>query len=315
MDIDWDGDLGIFLRRDALAQGYDDRTLRMLVRRSELHRIRRGAFIPMSIWSLFDAAGRHRATARAVLRTAHPSAALTHVSSLLEHEAPTWHVDLSEVHLTRTDGLAGRREAGVVHHRGALLTKEVVTCHGVPVSPAGRACIELTTMAGVESSLVSTNWLLAQRVTTKEELAALVERFQFWPRSLRSDLVVRLADPRCAWPGEARLSHLLWREHLPRPAPQYEVYDERGNLAAVLDFALPEFGVFIEFDGLIKYQRMRREDETLDDVILREKRREELVCLLTGWICIRVTWEDLARPTLTARRIRAVLAGRAASRR
>ncbi|MDX6357269.1 MAG: hypothetical protein QOH37_323 [Nocardioidaceae bacterium] len=315
MDIDWDGDLGILLRRDALAQGYDDRTLRMLVRRGELHRIRRGAFIPTSTWNLFDAAGRHRATARAVLRTAHPSAVLTHVSSVLEHDAPTWSVDLSEVHLTRTDGLAGRREAGVVHHRGALPVAEVLTRHSIPLSPAGRACIELTTMASVESSLVSTNWLLAQGATTNEELATLVERFRFWPRSLRSDLVVRLADPRCAWPGEARLSHLMWREHLPKPAPQHEVYDEAGNLVAALDFALPDFGVFIEFDGLIKYQRLRREDETFDDVVLREKRREELVCLLTGWICIRITWEDLARPALTARRIRAVLAGRAASRR
>ena len=45
--------------------------------------------------------------------------------------------------------------------------------------------------------------------------------------------------------------------------------------------------------------------------LLREKRREEQICALTGWVCIRITWEDLARPRLLARRIRRLLASRA----
>jgi hypothetical protein len=312
MDIDWDSDLGIFLRRDALALGYDDRRLRGMLRAGALHRIRHGAYIPAETWAALDATGRHRAAARAVLRTAHPTAVLSHASSVLEHDAPTWDVDLSAVHLTRTDGAAGRREAGVVHHCGALHHDEVMTRHLLPVTSPGRALIELTTHASVEASLVSANWLLQQGVTSAAELDGHLQRFQRWPGSLTSDLVVRLSDPRNAWPGEARLSHLLWREHLPRPSPQYEVYDESGRLVAILDFALPGFGVFIEFDGMLKYTRLRREGETMEDVILREKRREELVCVLTGWVCIRVTWEDLGRPSLTARRIRAVLASRAA---
>ena len=68
--------------------------------------------------------------------------------------------------------------------------------------------------------------------------------------------------------------------------------------------------MFLEFDGRIKYERLRREGETLEDVILREKRREERICLQTGWVCIRITWEDLARPAVTARRIRAILQSR-----
>ena len=68
--------------------------------------------------------------------------------------------------------------------------------------------------------------------------------------------------------------------------------------------------MFLEFDGRIKYQRLRREGESIEDVILREKRREELICAKTGWVCIRITWEDLARPTTTSRRIRALLESR-----
>jgi hypothetical protein len=307
MDIDWDGDAGVFLRRDALAAGCDDKTLARMVRAGLLHRIRRGAYIDASVWAGLDAVGRHRMTARAVLRTAHPSAVLTHVSALVEQGVPVWNVDLGEIHLTRTDARSGRREAGVVHHRGALLPEEVLTCHGVQVSMPARAIIELSTMAGVESVLVSSNWLLHRGATTREELARVAKAFECWPGSLRSDLAVRLSDGRCAWPGEARTSYLIWRHHLPRPVPQYEVHDEGGNVVALLDFAFPEYGVFLEFDGAIKYERLRRRGETVEDVIRREKRREELVCLLTGWICIRVTWEDLARPQATAARIRRLL--------
>jgi hypothetical protein len=310
MGIDWDGDTGVFLRRDALADGCDDKTLSRLVRSGLLHRIRRGAYIDASVWSRLDAVGRHRITARAVLRTVHPSSVLTHVSALLELGAPVWNVDLSDIHLTRTDGRAGRREAGIAHHRGVLSDEEVLDRHSVRVSSPARAIIELSTMAGVESVLVSANWLLHENETAGDELARAARAFDCWPGSLHTDLAVRLPDARCAWPGEARTSYLLWRHHLPKPVPQYEVRDECGRLVAVLDFAFPGFGVFLEFDGDIKYERLRRPGETLQDVIRREKRREELVCMLTGWICIRITWEDLARPAATAARLRRVFESR-----
>lgn len=310
MTFDWTGDAGVFLRRDALALGYDDRTIRAMVARGLWHRIRRGAYVAAESWEKLDAVGRHRLTARAVLRTAHPSAVLTHISSALEHEAPSWGVDLSEVHLTRLDGRGGRREAGVVHHRGSLVPGDVVQRYGLPVSSPGRAVIEVTTMAGVEASLVTANWVLARTGTTPVELARLVEACRHWPDTLHTDLVVRLADPRCAWPGEARLSYLLWRAHVAGVVPQYEVRDEYGNLLAVLDFGLPHLGVFLEFDGSIKYDRLLGPGETLADVVLREKRREELVCRLLGWVCIRITWEDLDRPATTTRRIQSMLASR-----
>ena len=307
MDIDWAGSAGVFLTRHALAQGHDDKTISRMVRIGEWHRIRRGAFVAGAIWRAMDEIGRHRLTARAVLLTAHPTATLSHASSILEHEAPVWGVPLDEIHLTRTDGRPGRREAGVVHHHGHLDESDVRTINGIRATPPARAVIELSTMATVESCLVSANSLLAAGATTRAELESSLSVMTRWPGTLRSDLVVRLADPRCAWAGEARTSHLLWREHLPAPIPQYEVFDETGHLVAILDFAWPDRQAFCEFDGKIKYERLRRPGESLEDVILREKRRQEIVTLLTGWVCIRITWRDLERPAVTARRIRALL--------
>ena len=67
-----------------------------------------------------------------------------------------------------------------------------------------------------------------------------------------------------------------------------------------------EHGVFLEFDGRIKYQLYRRPGETLADYLMREKQREERICQETGWICIRIGWADLEQPSGDGRRIRAI---------
>jgi hypothetical protein len=91
------------------------------------------------------------------------------------------------------------------------------------------------------------------------------------------------------------------------PEPQVEIHDDRGRLLGIVDFAWRAHGVFLEFDGRIKYERLREPDETLEEFLMREKRREELICRQTGWVCIRITWADLARPEHLAWRINALL--------
>ena len=126
-------------------------------------------------------------------------------------------------------------------------------------------------------------------------------------------MVFRLADPRHESPGESRTAYFCWQMHLPKPEPQVEICDEDGVVVARLDFAWAEFGVFLEFDGKEKYMRFRREGETLDEFLMREKKREELICKLTGWTCIRIGWAELHQPELLARRIRAILDSRRTS--
>ncbi|MBA3781715.1 MAG: type IV toxin-antitoxin system AbiEi family antitoxin domain-containing protein [Nocardioides sp.] len=299
----------VFLRREAMAEGYSDRAIAAQVKSGEWHRVRRGAYCSGALWGSLSRADQHRVLARAVLRTAHPTSVLSHQSAAIEHGAPVWGVPLNQVHLTRTDGKAGRREAGLVHHRGALPQEHVVTLNGVPVTSATRVAVEVTTVASVESALVTVNGLLHAKATTQQAISALVNDFRFWPHSLAADLVMRLADHRIESPGESRFLYLCWNQHLPRPKPQVWVY-EAGRRVARLDFAWPEYGVFVEFDGREKYVRFRREGETLDQFLMREKKREERVCLLTGWVCIRISWADLSQPEVTARRIRRLLARR-----
>lgn len=300
----------VWLRRHALAEGYSDRRIAALVRTREWHRVRRGAYTSGALWRSLSPEDQHRVLCRAVLLTAHPCSVLSHVSAAVEWGADTWGFDLSEVHLTRTDGKCGRKEAGLVHHRGRLAEDAVVVLNGVRVTAAARSVAETCTITGVEPALVVANSLLHGGQVHPTEFGRHVELTQSWPRSLTTEIVQRLADDRLESVAESRAFHLFWKEGIPRPEPQVPIHDETGGLVGRVDFAWPQYGVFAEMDGRLKYAVHRREGETLEAFLLREKRREELICALTGWVCIRITWEDLSRPRLLARRIRRMLASR-----
>ena len=288
-----------------------DNQIARLVRAGILHRIRYGAYVPQQEWIDSSPEQRHRLLCRAVLRGADDATALTHVSSVVERGVPTWGLPLDVVHTTRTDAQRGARRArDWVQHRGSWGEAEVERLNGVPVSPPARSAMEVSTIAGVEASLIVVNGLLRARAMTLADFAAEVERCRYWPGSLTADLVLRLADPRPESVAEDRFSYLVFRQGLPKPVPQLEVYDEHGLLLARVDFAWPAYGVFVEIDGKVKYERFRRKGETLEEFLLREKRREEAICQVTGWTCLRVTWADLERPERTAARIRRVLAAR-----
>ncbi|MDR7254844.1 hypothetical protein J2X46_003842 [Nocardioides sp. BE266] len=299
------------LRRELIDDGLTDNQIARLVRSKVLHRIRHGAYVSYERWDSCTPEEQHRLLCRAVLATAHESTVLTHGSSIVERQVPIWGFPLQVAHTTRTiPERAGRRIADWVPHRGMLESSDVEIVNGVPISKAARSAFEMTTIAGVEVALVATNRLLHARAMTIEDFAAEVESHPLWPRSLTADLVVRLADHRLESVAEDRFSYLTYIQGLPRPEPQFEVYDEHGDLVARLDFAWPDLGVFVEVDGRAKYEKHRREGETLEEFLMREKKREELVCQLTGWTCIRVTWADLGRPELLATRIRKVMSSR-----
>lgn len=300
----------VTLRKEFIAAGYTDNQIRARVLSGELHRLRRGAYCSGELWRSLDEAGRHRVLGRAVLRTAHPNTVLTHWSAAVERGFPVWGVDLDVVHTTRTDGKSGRHENDWVQHRGVLPNDQFAIINGVPASTPTRSAIEMTTVATVESALVTVNAMLHEEAVTLPELTRLAHAVRHWPQSLTTDLVLHLNNPDVESVAETRTDYLCYVSHLPRPKPQVVILDERGKEYARVDFAWERHGVFLEFDGRIKYERFRREGETLEQFIMREKKREERICALTGWVCIRITWGDLEAAVATAARIRAILYSR-----
>ncbi len=80
---------------------------------------------------------------------------------------------------------------------------------------------------------------------------------------------------------------------LPPPVRQYRVYDEHGQFVARVDLCWPEFGLFIELDG------MHHPGQPVYD-----SSRETAVVAATGWLPGRFTWREVKyNQRHTARRL------------
>lgn len=296
------------MTHELLASGYDDKAIARMVRSGELHRVRHGAYAFGAQWRDLDESGRRLLTARAVLRSSRAPTVLAGPSAAEVLGAPVWDLG-DDVHVARLDGRSDRREAGKVPHRGRLLVDDVTVRRGLPVTSGTRTALDVMKSYDTEHALVVVDGLLRADETSIPLLERGCVSMRHDPDSLRMPIALARADERHESAGETRSDYLMWRQHLPRPVPQYEIVDRWGQVIARLDFAWPGLGSFMEFDGKTKYLRHRRRGESVADAVLREKRREELVCGLTGWRCIRIVWADLYHPERTAARIRATLLG------
>lgn len=301
----------VMLRRELRAEGWTDRAIRQMVRAGEWVRLRHGAYVSKAAWLALDAAGRHELRTRAVLAQSKTDLIVSHSSGMPLYDGPTWGLDFDVVHGTRVDGKCGRAEAGVRQHCGVLSDGDVTTRRGVRVMAPARLGLEITTVTSAEAGLVAVNHLLHDGHTTVEAMRSRYEKgIVFWKGSLRTDVVLRLADAAVESVGESRFFYFCYAAGLPAPIPQYEIRDGRGQVIARVDFAWPELGVFVEFDGKVKYGALLKPGESATDVVVREKRREERIVELTGWRCIRVTWSDLESPGALRARITKLMATR-----
>jgi len=297
---------GLLLRRDAIEFGYDDKYLRRMVKAGRIHRIRQGAYADAEVWRNLDARGRHLLLCDAVVAQYPDDIAVSHDSAVLKLQGPDYGLDLSNVHITHFDG-GGRRAAKVIHHEGRCALLDITRVDGHWLTSPARTVLDVAMLHGLEAGVIVADDFIHRKLTTTAELWQLYKAVSDWPGALILRLVIDLATGKSESVGES-LGWLLCRnQRLPRPEQQFEVRHPDGRIAGRTDWAWPELGVLGEFDGEGKYLRLRRPNETIEQTVMREKRREDLLRELTGWRFIRLVWADLFRAALTAQRIRNAL--------
>ena len=294
----------VLMTYELLSAGYDDRDITRMVRSGELHRLRHGAYTFGPLWTDLDQTGRRKLVAHATLRSARSPAALAGPSAADVFGVPVW--DMGDTtHLVRLDHLANRRKCKKAQHRGSLLAEDLTVRDGIPLTSGTRTALDMIAIGDIAHALVTVNGLLHAGETTVDLLQRRAAGMQHDPHTADTAIVLDLADPRPESAGESLTTYLCWAQGLPMPIPQFEVRDRDGRLIGRVDFAWPELGVFLEFDGKLKYKRYLRPGESVADAVLREKQREDAIRELTGWRCIRIVWADLFAPERTAARIRA----------
>lgn len=295
---------GILLRRDVIEAGLDDKWLARMVKAKEIARVRHGAYVLHRRWTDADKVARHLMLASAVMRLYddRPVAA-SHVTACVMYGAPTWGLDLSRVHLTSLVGISERNQAKVVHHRGMCRVGDISRHGGHWITSPARTALDAASLAGRDAGVCLLDWFLHEERTTLGQLLDTFHAMREWPDTLGLYRTLQLCDGRSESVGETRLRLLIRDLGLPLPELQWEVHHPDGRFAGRVDMAWPKYGLMLEFDGLVKYRKFLRPGESVEDAVLREKAREDLLRELTGFRMIRIIWRDLDSPTSTGRRI------------
>ena len=234
---------------------------------------------------------------------------VSHVSAAVLHGLWLHAVDLSTVHLTRPGHGGGRSRPGQKVHSGRLLPSEMVTVQGCWTTSVPRTVVDLARELPFASAVVAIDAALHRSIDTAAEIADCLAATKTLRGHPAARLAIAAADGRSESVGETLTRLMLVKHGLPDPELQPDVYDGSGRFVARPDLAYLEYGVLIEFDGKIKYQRGVIGDADITEVVLQEKRREEALSEL-GWLVVRVSWSDLADPVALISRIRRAMAAR-----
>lgn len=300
-------ELGFFTRAHAREAGFDERAIDAEAMSGRWRRIRRGYYTFPDIWDAASEEERHLMRCRAVLDSLGDSVALSHTSGCVALELDTWGLPLDRVHVTRLDGGAGRIERDVVHHEGFVADDEVDVVNGMRVLPPARCVIEAGSLGTPEAALVLLN---SVRFRGRASLSEIEDRFDLmahWPRVRHLHVPVRMCTDKAESVGESRGLWLFWIEHLPAPTLQHKVY-AGGVLIGRTDWAWLKQGGLGEFDGKVKYGRLLKDGQEPGDVVFEEKKREDALREATRAWMIRLIWSDLDQPSVTAARVRRLMA-------
>ncbi|WP_406832340.1 type IV toxin-antitoxin system AbiEi family antitoxin domain-containing protein [Pedococcus sp. KACC 23699] len=267
------------------------------VRRGELVRVRRGAYVDPAQWARAGVDERYRLTVLAVARSRGGAEVVSRHSALALWRLPLWDVDRGLVVLSSdVQEAATRAGLRVTPVRGLVAVRRI---NGLRVQTVADAVVT-TSSFSMEGGVVAADAALRAGSCTLDDLEDARERLL---SSLRGRARVRKAldsvDGSSESPGESRTRLLLVALGLP-VEPQFEVLDGWGRVMARVDF-LVAGRVVVEFDGAVKYAGADGQAALVAEK-LREDRLREM-----GFVVIRLTWADLARPHEVRRRIEAAL--------
>jgi hypothetical protein len=290
----------IRLTRNLIDQGYNWVDLRRLQRDGDLVRVRRGAY------ALGDKTGefveeRHRRLILATAPQVQDGAIFSHGSAAVLHGLPVWSGAVARVHVTRNRRGKGIKRSVVHVHGAPLQPSEIVLIDNLPVTSPARTVLDLARTLPMTQAVAAGDRALALGLT-REELDAGLLAMERWPGIRAARRVVGFLDGRSESAGESISRVRLVEEGLPRPEPQQEIFGPDGRLVARVDFGWKEHKTVGEFDGKIKYGRLLKPGQRIEDVIFEEKLREDAVRDL-GLQVVRWISQDLYRPGVLRERV------------
>ncbi|MCW2165271.1 hypothetical protein B0I12_002426 [Microbacterium hydrothermale] len=282
------------------------------------HRVQRGVYVPRgAVDDLRPQADLRLRVIAAAGQMRGGDAVISHVSAAVLHGLDLSGIAGRPVEMTVAGGRRMSSRPGLTRHLDELGPEDVVTVEGLRCTSVERTVFDVARVASLETGVACAD-AAARRVAVRERVFDPGAHEEWRGRlrvraaaasgrrgAARARWVIEFFDGRAELPGESlsrlqlfRLGHRVFDLQVPVEGPAGEVYE--------VDIGLPEARTFWEFDGEGKYlDEARRSGRTLDEVLLREKRREDWIRGVTQWRLYRGGFRDVATPEALAARLAA----------
>lgn len=305
----------LLVTREALAlAGLSAREVARAVDGGTLVRVRRGWYVDRRDLEQLWPSSRHLAHVVAANDSSVVPPVFALTSAAVIHGLPLYRSRADRVHTIHPD--ADRRTTpGIVRHRMALDTADIVEVGGLLCTCLERTVVDLLRCASAEVALSCADAALARiggdpraynLAAAESWRDALRDRVSAAPgaRGIREAReLVELIDGRSQLPLESVTKLQLRRLGFRDLRLQVPVAAPRGG-SFWLDICIDEAGVFFECDGEAKYtDEALRAGKRLEEVLLAEKQREDWVRGTTGMRVVRGGMPDAATPEALADRL------------
>ena len=191
---------GVFNSQDAARVGVNSDEITRMIRRREIVRVRRGAYVLSSVYAAAKPSTQHRLRVLAVLHSRPDGDRASHQSALVMHGLATYDVDerTIEIETPKTDRRRIRRSLATNPWSGGNTWS--LGTH-LCVSPA-RACVQVAA-SGFMAALCAMDSALNREKCTVDELRAAAATLSPIRRTVATR-AIEAADDKCESPGETR---------------------------------------------------------------------------------------------------------------
>jgi hypothetical protein len=160
---------------------------------------------------------------------------------------------------------------------------EIIIVAGVAVTTPARTALDIACRYPPDRAVAALDALANATRLKTVDVVSLADRYRGRRGIRRALKAIALMDGGAESPQETRIRLLLVRAGFPQPETQIEVFDEWGQLVAVLDMGWRDVMVGVDYEGKHHWANRRAFSKGI--------RRHDTVTQL-GWIDVRVTAED-----------------------
>lgn len=276
----------IYTRHEILTRGITEAQLRSQVARGELSRLHRNIYLETAVAETLQPWERHNLTTLVAFKSS-PGTVFSHESAAALWELPLIRRERLKVHIYCSENSRGRLAAipkAVRHVRLTPATPTLQTSLGAYTTDHTTTVIDCAQTMLFDQATVLADAVVWRGLLTIEQLRSCL--FAYSGRNkAKVHRVAQSVSALAESPGETLVRLQLDVMGL-RYIEQYEVW-VAGHLYRG-DFYLEEHGVFIEFDGMMKYT----EYGATDRVLVQERQREKDLTN-AGFRVFRVNWSQI----------------------